>query len=529
VWLLPSAAIATAAAAAAFVLIAPDDPKTQTLQPGGTPRVSTTAEPGVSPAPAVPDDGGMPLDTAAIWPFTAPDQLASWRSAYPYAESSLDVGRHFVEDYLGLQGVEVSQTCVSCAVLQLKVGGASVGEVTLVRVGVGFASGHGTQVFTVVGVGGTDLTVTSPKAGALVTSPTAVTGRITGVHENVMLRLLTDAGDELATVGAPAGQEVPWSETLSWSRTDWTHGAVVGVTRSDKDGAVTRVVAVPVTRATGSPTASFAGVVDGHVSLFDSTTGRQLRQLTYPPAGKSDVVASWAGSSLVWVRTAGASACVNELDRLDGTKASTVATSTSVRYDSPALSPDGTRLAWVETSCGDPSVSEIVLTGGAGTRRIPAQHTDYVRVYDVTDDGTAVVLARDPHDAASSVVGVLPNDATTLGALRPLVGASGCDLASGAAADAGGVVAFETCGAQVRLTHFALDGHRQSTEPSFAAEPPSSLSVRDGRYLVWLFGGDQDGSIATYADGRFTTLIENAGPGCSSSGDQKGCVRSPDW
>jgi hypothetical protein len=534
-WLVPSAVLATAGAAAAFFLLTPDDRRTATLQPGQTPTATATEEPSpaatttMAPVPA--DDGGIPLDRPAIWPFTTQAQASSWvddHGSVPWAENGLEVGRHFVADYLGLKEVHVAQTCVSCDVLHLDVNGRSVGEITLGRIGAGFASGQGTHVYTVLAVGGTDLTVTTPKAGAGITSPTSVTGRITGVDEHVQLRLLSTEGRELATGGAQAGSAVPWSATLTWSRTDWSAGAIVGVTRSMKDGSVNRVVAVPVTRSDTSSTASFAAIADGHVNLYSTTDGAKLKQLTYPARGRVDTDATWSSGTLAWVRTAGASACVNELDRLDGSKASTVASSTSVRYGWPQLSPSAGRLAWVESPCDGTGPEKLVSSvNGTEGQRITGPSGSVMNLFDVADDGALLILTNDRQASGPGVIGILPAGATTLDGIAPLTPASGCNLYSGAAFDSKGVVAFEVCGSDVRLVHFARSGTRTSTGPGQHGEPPDSISVRDDVLLVWLFGGDRYGDIAVVRDGHTTTLIANSG--CSSISDLKGCVRDPDW
>jgi hypothetical protein len=524
-WVFPSAAVATAAAVAAFVLIAPDDHKTQTLQPASP---TATTEPSGSPAPVVPDDGGMPLDVPAIWPFTTQQEAAGWASRYPYAENGLDVGRHFVADHLGLTGVEVSQTCVSCAVLQLKAGATSVGEITLARVGVGFASGHGTQVYTVVGVGGTDLTVTSPAAGTAITSPTGVTGRITGVHENVQLRLLTSSGDELATTGAPAGGEVPWSATMSWTRSDWTHGSVVGVTRSDKDGSVTRVVAVPVTRSTASPTASFVGRVDGHISLFDASTGKVLRRLTYPPAGATDSSPAWSHGTLLWVRIRSGATCGYELDRLDGNTASTVVRSGTVSISTPQLSPSGAWQAWVEVACAGSANRVVVSGGGAPARRLSVPAGTNAVLRDVRDDGALVLWLMSSGQSTGTLL-VVPPGALDLTGAHQLTAVSGCEIGAAGSWDGQQVVVFETClDGTGRLVRFSDTGRRLGADKAVRnLEPPDQLSVRDGAVLVWLFGGDTYGEIARYHDGAFTTVVANTG--CTSISSTKGCVAEPDW
>lgn len=526
-WLLPSAALATAGAAAAFFLFLPDDArKTQTLQPLNTPTPTATTAPTPVPTttntPTVqPPDS---WDGPAYWPFASEADLQYVADPVPdWLQDPLEVGKRLVRDVLELQGVTVTQQCVSCEVLGLKVGTDDVGEIQL-----GHYTVHGKRVFTVVSIGGTDLTVTSPSAGTAIVSPTRVTGRITGVDENVNLRLVAKDGSPLAQAFAPAGTPVPWSATLTWASRDWSTGAVLGTTGNFRDGAINRVVLVPVSRSTATTTSSFAGLVDGHVALFDASSGKQVRQLTYPPSGKSDTAATWSVGTLAWVRTAGASACVNELDRLDGSKASTVASSTTVRYGWPQLSPNADRLAWVETPCTGTGPDELVLTvNGTEARRYTGPSGSVVQLLDVADDGAMLVITNDKEASGPGVIGLLPAAADTLDGLKPLAPASGCYLASGAAFDSKGIVAFETCGEKVRLVHVDLDGARSSVDAAQTTEPPTSVSVRDDTVLVWLFGGDNVGAIARYSGGTFTTVIENNG--CASNSDLKGCVSSPDW
>jgi hypothetical protein len=388
-------------------------------------------------------------------------------------------------------------------------------------------------------VGGLDLTMDSPKPGAPITSPTSVSGRAGQVDENVALRLLSQSGEELASAGAPAGREVPWTGSLTWSRQDWTHGAIVGITRSNKDGAVTRVVGVPVTRGTSpsGPAASetaFVGIVDGHVALFDGGSGKQESQLTFPPSGKSDTDAAWSRGTLAWVRTAGASACVYELNRLVvGGKASRVAASTSRMYGTVKLSPDGSMLGWVEVPCGNPqpAPTQLVLTSnGREVHRWTGPSGSSVELLDVADDGTLLVRTNDQQPTGPGAIGVLPPGSSSLNALKPLTQAPGCNLAGGAAFRGSTVVAFESCGeASIRLTRFSLSGTRTGADPSVKAGPPESISVHGSNVIVQLFGGDRVGAIATYANGAFTTVIANDSPNCYSTGSAKGCVTYPSW
>jgi hypothetical protein len=531
-WVVPSAAVATAAAVGAFFLLAPDSRRTATLDPAQTPTATAQPSPSASPAPVVPDDGGMPLNFAAIWPFTSQAEADTWRVEVPYAQNALEVGRHFVDEFLVLRGVNVSQQCVSCGVLRLDVDGTHIGDITLGRFGTGFASGNGTQLYTVTAVSGLDLTITSPKPGDRITSPTSVTGRAGQPDEHVSLVLRAQAGNELAQDGAQAGRELPWTADLSWSDQAWSHGAIVGNTRSAKDGSLTRLVAVPVLRGTAAPSSSFAGLVDGHVSLFDAANGQRIRQLTYPPSNKQDIEAAWSADQLAWVRVDRDHECDNELDRLVNGKASKVAGSTSRMFGSVHLSPNGDLLGWVETPCGSPqpAPSELVLTSqGREVHRWTGPSGSTVSLLDVLDDGTLLVATNDQEASGPGAIGVLPAGASTVNALRPLRQAPGCNLASGAAFRNGAVVAFESCGEDIRLARFALSGSRTGADASLKGEPPSSISVRASSVLVQLFGGDTYGGIATYANGRFTTIIKNDSPNCTSVGSLKGCVAGPEW
>lgn len=518
-WLLPSAAVATVAAAAAFVLIAPDDPKTQTLQPGGTPTATSEATASPTLAPPLPGDT---YTGPAIWPFTSQAQAEGWTVAStPWdMRDSKAVTEHFVSDYLGLTGVTVTQTCVSCEVLGLDVAGRSVGEVTVAHYSVGAA-----HLFTVVGVAGTDLTITSPAAGAAVASPTSVTGRITGVDENVQLRLLTAAGTQLATAGAPAGSAVPWSATLTWSATDWSSGAVIGVTRSPRDGSVNRVVAVPVIRSTTSPTASFAALVDGHVALFDGSTGKQLRQLTYPPSGQVDGPLASSRGQLVWVRSARSGTCGGAIDQLDAGTPSTLITSSTVRYVGLALADDRSRVAWVEQPCDGSAQVLVVRGGGAPDRRVQVPATWSGSIEDVSDDGRLLLSGvapngSDPADLLLPVTARSLDDAITLGV------DSSC-LAGATAWDGAVPVALESCNGTLRLARFDTSGHRTGDVPvSTDAARPSSLAMSDGTALLQLDPLHGLGPVARFDGTRLTTLIGN--DGCEPD-PGAGCVSSPDW
>jgi hypothetical protein len=182
-----------------------------------------------------------PYRGPALWPFTAAEQGQAWMTNHgtrPWAQDPVAVAQHFVDDLLKLTEVTASGTAPN---VTLKVQGRQVGVVHVVRT---FAGGP----WTVVSVCCTDLTITAPEVGTAITSPTQVSGRITGVDENVQLQLITATGHLLASGGAPAGTDAPWEGTLTWSDQTWFTAGIVGITRSNKDGAINRIAVVVVKR-----------------------------------------------------------------------------------------------------------------------------------------------------------------------------------------------------------------------------------------------------------------------------------------
>ena len=229
--LLPLGALATAAAVFAFFALTGPAGTQQLITPAThPPSASATASGPVSP-----------YTGPALWPFTSVQQGQDWMSdhgARPWAGDPLAVAQHLLTDLLKLDGVTASGRAPAIA---LTVQGHRVGTVRVAQVLRG-------GPWTVSGVGGTDLTITTPAVGATITSPTRVSGRVVGVDENVQLRLVTATGHELATGGAPAGTDVPWEGALTWTDQTWFTAGIVGVTRSAKDGSINRIAVIVVKR-----------------------------------------------------------------------------------------------------------------------------------------------------------------------------------------------------------------------------------------------------------------------------------------
>ena len=515
--LLPGAALATAGALAAFFVLNGGSGSQRLVQTpatqGPTSNPSTTTSP--APPPAV------TFTDPAIWPFTSQPQADAWKSdhgARAWAVDPLQVATHFVEDYLGLTGVVASGTGSH---IPLSVGSRSVGTVDLVQVGTD-------GPWTVTTVGGTDLTITSPAADDAITSPTAVTGRITGVDENVRLRLLTSSGREISSAGASAGTAVPWQGSLPWSDTTWSTAGLVGTTVSAKDGSLTRLVAVPVRRATGSTVsgASFVALVDGHVSLYDASSGSRLSQLTYPPSPTVDTGAAWAGSTLAWVRST-PTGCADTLYRMDNGRISTVVPAGSVHLGTPQLSPSSGWLAWQQSDCSGTSREVVVSGGGAPARHLALAPGQTAEVLDVGEDGSVLLLGPDSSSSGSpSVLRFVPGGALDLSSSHVVVGASGCALRA-AALDRGTVVAAEACGSQSRIVRAASSGSRTRTD-AFLSDPGllSAVTIRDTTVLVQTMSAGRAGPIGTYSNGAVTAVAQR--DGCAIS-PGSGCLRQPDW
>jgi hypothetical protein len=514
-FVVPGAALATAGAATAFFLLGGGTgPTTLTQVPGGTgtpqptPTCRKIADYPCASDSTPPGPASTQYDGPAVWPFTTAAEAEAWRSTAPWATDKKQVAGRFATGLLGLKGVTTGTVCESCDLVELRLGGALVGTATLVRYDVG-----GTRVYTVVAVDGGDLKVTRPTAGAAVTSPTSVSGRITGVDENVSLSLVTQAGKKLATAGAPAGSAVPWQASLSWSDTSWSHGAIVGKTFSLKDGALTRLVVVPVTRATGASAGpSFVGLQGGHVTLFDAADGSQTKQLTFPPAGRTDTGAAWAAGTMLWVRSQ-QTGCNDELNRLDNGTPSTVVKAGTAHLGTPQLSPAAGWLAWVQTPCSGGSASIVVSGGGAPDRVLAVPSGTTAAVLDIRDDGVMLVHTNDAAASGPGTIGIVAAGVDTLDTMTPLTPTGSCYLAGGAAFDGTDPAAFETCGSGSRLARFTDQGARTSTGPAVAGmAAPRSTTAHTGDVLVWL----ADGSVARYRDGHLTSLLA-AG------------VQAPDW
>jgi len=508
--LLPAGALATAGVVAA-VLALGGGVGSQSLE-------QTPATQGPTPSPTT----ASGYDGPAIWPFGSQADVDSWNrdpGSRGWAANAREVAQRFATDFLQLPGV----TAVGDGrEVSLRLGTVKLGTARLERL-------EADGPWTVVAVDGGDLIVTTPAAGARISSPTSVEGRIDGLHENVRLQLVTTAGKQLTQASAPAGQEAPWQGTLTWTDSTWSTGGIVGTTRSDRDGSLTRLVAVPVTRSSDAPFApdSFVGLVDGKVLLLDGTNGRRLSQLTYPPAGTTDTSATWSNDRLAWVRSA-QTGCDNTLFLKAGEGIETIVPGRGFIIQSPQLSPSGAVLAWVQQPCegGVPVVR--VRAEGAPIRDVVIESNLATWVRDVRNDGALLVVTKDPERTDPAILRVVPGDATRLSSGRVMTGAPGCEWRA-AAFLGSSVLGGETCGDRSRAIPLSDDGSRRGAD-TFLPAPQyfGTITVRESVVLVQIFSSDVDsrGIVGRYSRGVVSPF--DPLPSCSAE-TGAGCLLAPDW
>ncbi len=516
-FVLPTTVLVAAAAVGVFVLAGGGGTQKLVQTPAtGAP----TSDPSPAPTATVVAPSTPLYDGPALWPFTSAEQASAWDAATrPWAANPEELVQHFLDDFVrqpaaraallpgsGLGGPGTQRVAA-------RVAGRTVSIVTVHRY---TAAGP----WTVTEAAQTGMVVTTPRAGDTVTNPTVVSGTLAqAADENVRLELITAAGKQIGQGGAPAGSAVPWQGSLAWSDQSWTTAGIVGTTYSLKDGALTRLAVVPVTRAVASgPT--FAGLKSGYVALFDGNTGAQVRQLTYPPTGASDTGLAYHAGTLVWVRTQ-PTGCHDSLHRQAGGTTSTLLADGKARLSSPRLSPDAALIAWTQSPCDSDQRSVVVHGGGAPDRVLVAPAGMTATVLDLTDSGAMLVHLNDLAATDAGTLGLLPAGATSFTPLRPLAPVGSCYLNRAAAFD-NNATAWETCNGRSRLVPFGASGERGTAGPLVAATVVSSASARDGQQLLEVRSRSGGPTVARY-DGHLLTFLTSCEAG------RQDCVASPAW
>jgi hypothetical protein len=213
--------------------------------PPGTSDPSTPS-PGGGPAPA--DDFGY----QPLWPFRTQADADAWRDQYraqgsqPWHLDAEQTALSFTTGYLGFTEIDrVVASDIGASEAHVTVGYATDGgrtstaaNIHLVR----FGSGDDAP-WEVVGTADTDLTLETPRYGATVSSPITVGGHVTGVDENLVVRVHQPSSEgpigESPCCLPAGGERMPWETTVSFAgATDpaltivvWTGGHYQGVER----------------------------------------------------------------------------------------------------------------------------------------------------------------------------------------------------------------------------------------------------------------------------------------------------------
>ncbi|HVV29362.1 MAG TPA: hypothetical protein VHC41_00635 [Mycobacteriales bacterium] len=205
----------------------------------GTPGPATSAAPvppttsaaAAPPASMTPPAAGLPAFAyQPLWPFTGAADAAAWQQEYrsgghqPWHLDAALTAQSFAQGYLGYSGLGlVTQQAVQGREAWIGVGyqtpggtQATAAVVHLARIGTGRDA-----PWEVVGTRDSLLTLTQPAYGATVTSPVTAGGRITGVDENLVVRVRDLAHGVAGQVpGVPAGgQDTPWSVSVPFTAT----------------------------------------------------------------------------------------------------------------------------------------------------------------------------------------------------------------------------------------------------------------------------------------------------------------------
>jgi hypothetical protein len=448
--LVPALAIAgvvAIAGAAAITVSVTDDGSLQHSKkpPAISPEPSACAgglctEPIPSPSMSTSDvttsSSGLP-----VWPFTTDAQAAAWErtpGSRTWAADPVQVVTHLMSDYLKLPGQATRRvdSDPDAAIVEVSAAGRPVSQVRLVKVG---RDANGP--WSVTGASSDNLSVTQPNDGDEVSSPLAVAGRVSGVDQSVHLRLMTTA--VLAEAFAPAGMDLPWTQSLTWTESEWSVAALAANTFNGKgDLSAVTITAVRRTGAVtpGIPAAGtvFVALDQERVVTVDALTGKRLRQISYPPPGAVDLNPDRGGQDgVVWVRVL-ADNCTTSILRagLVNGPAGVTVEAKPIGRNLPSLSAGGRSLAWVERPCtGGPST--VVVRGPDAKFVTTATSAQPLHELDVRDDGYAVAQLDDG-------VVVLPPGVADVTAGRRLVADTNCTL-SAPAWDGNEIVAWEEC------------------------------------------------------------------------------------
>lgn len=204
---------------------------TGTATPGLTSTTSAGRAPSVTTAITTAPTAGFAYQL--LWPFASPAGARAWQDSYlsgghePWHLDADTTALSFTTSYLGFSQIDrVVRHTIGATEAHVAVGYAAPSPTTpapvaavihLIRLGTGADA-----PWEVVGTDDTQgISVTTPGYGARVTSPAVVGGRISGVDENIHIRVL-----EVAPTPSPVGDRcclpaggtnTSWSTTVSFT------------------------------------------------------------------------------------------------------------------------------------------------------------------------------------------------------------------------------------------------------------------------------------------------------------------------
>ena len=538
-WLRPTMALGSAAAVALVTIGAyaavHDSGKARVEVPQTTPSATNTPTTEPTPSRTTPPSATVAFPKRAIFPFTsASDERAFEQEAAsgtnPWKDPAA-VATSWVTNFLQLPSVSqfVQKTTfapgrvdVTLGRMQSDAGSQrqiSVTTVHLVKYG---------KVWLVTGASDDSglLRISSPKAGATVTSPVSASGPGGGVHRAARVEVRDAVTPTKYGQGNDGsfGSTQGWSTSVSFQSPSNPVGVLLVVESSDADGLPLRVTAEQVRFATSTVVAGpqyFYGIKNGRVTKFHASDGSSVDYLT--GGGTSDPQLSWSGEDVYYLQAKGS--CTNTIsavgtgaDRTPRAIASPDAGYVITGYavgpqPSGASGAAQSAVAYYEHACnGGSPAAKLVMIDAAG------QH----HVIDFQSEPPAVIgdPSWEPGSPAAWNVRYLDaivqtgNESSlarydTTQSASPTPSRSACpgyDVNNGRPwameTDASGTVWFATqtgssmqvvkcvAGSQTSFVAFTIPGNRQPKDVDVASDGSVLLTDFDGHVWRWDGSGD---------------------------------------
>jgi hypothetical protein len=350
-WMRPTLALTSVAVLAiagigAYAVVHGDGGTDRVLPVPATqpPTETPTTEP--TPSQTTPPPASVAFPKRAIFPFTSAKDERAWEQQAaaghsPWQGDPRSVATYWVTNFLQLSSVNkfVRQTNFT----------PSKVDVTLGRMQSDAGSQRQIAVTTVhlvkyakawIVTGATDdsrlLRITSPAAGAKVTSPVVASGPGFGADEAAAVQVRAATAPASYGEGHTGSFGVRgWSAHVSFSTPTSSVGVLVVVETSQADSLPSRVTAEQVRFGTSSVSAGpqyFYGIKDARVTKFAARNGAVVDYLTDPQPGGGASDPQLVGSDVYFLRATGP--CSQALHKVS------TATSDNTPREQPVASPD---------------------------------------------------------------------------------------------------------------------------------------------------------------------------------------------